>query len=540
MTTHRLDISRLAAPVDPGAGRLRPLGLREIALTGGFWGERQEINARVTLDHCEEWERRMGWIGNFADTASGARPTSRTGKDFSDSDVYKLLEAMAWEVGRSGDARINDRIEELARVIASAQQPDGYLNTHFGGPGQRPRYSDLQWGHELYSYGHLIQAGVARMRTGHHDTLTTVALRAADHLCQAFGPGGIENVCGHPEIETALVELYRTTGEQTYLDQARLFVDRRGHGRLGEIEFGPAYFQDDMPVRQATVLRGHAVRALYLAAGAVDLAVEDDDSELLAIVARQYAATLARRTYLTGGMGSRHQDESIGEDFELPPDRAYCETCAAVASVMVAWRLLLATGEGRWADVIERTLFNAIAVSPSQEGTAFFYANPLHQRVPGRMVEPDHLSTRAASQLRAPWFEVSCCPNNIARLFATLPTDFATTSDDGVQLHQYAPCQIRTTLGDGRTVGLDVRTGYPFTGEVEVEVVDAPEGAWELALRIPPWAHGSATVDGREADGPVTRITSGLRPGSVVHLSLPVAARMIEPNPAVEERKSVV
>jgi DUF1680 family protein len=164
-----------------------------------------------------------------------------------------------------------------------------------------------------------------------------------------------------------LVELYRATGKREYLDQARLFVERRGRGLLGPIEFGPAYFQDDLPVRQAAVLRGHAVRALYLATGAIDVAVEDGDDELLAAVRRQYANALSRRTYLTGGMGSRHQDEAFGEDYELPPDQAYAETCAAVASVMLSWRLLLATGEECWADMIERTLHNAVAVSPASD-----------------------------------------------------------------------------------------------------------------------------------------------------------------------------
>ncbi|MDR2374750.1 MAG: glycoside hydrolase family 127 protein [Bifidobacteriaceae bacterium] len=534
MTTLQADTTRASAPVNPGKRRYRPLGLSEIQLTDGFWAARQAVNGGATLEHCDRWEQRMGWISNFADAAAGACPERRTGTVFSDSDVYKLIEAMAWEVGRTADPALNARVLELGGLVAAAQRPDGYLNTHFGAPGQPPRYSDLEWGHELYNYGHLFQAAVARLRTGHADAITEAALRAADHVCEVFGPGGAEAVCGHPEVESALVELYRTTGERRYLDQARLFVERRGRGLLRPIEFGPSYFQDDVPVREASVLRGHAVRALYLALGAIDVAVEDGDGELLGAVARQYRNALSKRTFLTGGMGSRHQDEAFGEDYELPPDRAYAETCAAVASVMVAWRLLLATGEEIWAEVIERTLFNAVAVAPSRDGRAFFYGNCLHQRAPGAPVDPDTPSARAASRSRAPWFEVACCPNNVARLYASLATYFATATNDGVQLHQYAPCRVDTRLGDGRALALEVRTGYPFGGDVEITVVAAPDDEWELGLRIPAWARCSALVDGRPAIGPLERLRGPMPPGTVVRLSLPIETRTVEPHRRID------
>ncbi|MES4827197.1 beta-L-arabinofuranosidase domain-containing protein [Streptomyces anthocyanicus] len=201
------------------------------------------------------------------------------------------------------------------------QEPDGNLNTRFGRPGQAPRYSDLEWGHELYCFGHLIQAGVAQIRTRGGGVLARTALRAADHVCDMFGADG-NGICGHPEIETALAELARATGESRYLEQARLFVELRGHGTLPDIEFGRPYYQDDHPVREADVLRGHAVRALYLAAGATDVAVETGDTELLAAVERQWEATVARRTYITGGMGAHHRDESFGDDYVLPPTPA--------------------------------------------------------------------------------------------------------------------------------------------------------------------------------------------------------------------------
>ncbi|MGO4753747.1 beta-L-arabinofuranosidase domain-containing protein, partial [Streptomyces sp. 2MCAF27] len=271
----------LVLPVAPTRGRLRPLGLDEVRITGGFWARRREINATATLGHCRDWMARVGWIGNFRAAVEGRIERDRRGREFADSDVYKLLEAMAWETaGHATDSSLDAQIAELTESIAPAQEPDGYLNTAFGRPGQQPRYSDLEWGHELYCYGHLIQAGVAQARARGEGELTKIARRAADHVCATFGPGGIEGVCGHPEIEPALVELARLTGEQRYLDQAALFIDRRGHRTLADTEFGRAYYQDDLPIRQATVLRGHAVRALYLAAGAVDVAVETGDDAL--------------------------------------------------------------------------------------------------------------------------------------------------------------------------------------------------------------------------------------------------------------------
>ncbi|QJT06096.1 glycoside hydrolase family 127 protein [Streptomyces asoensis] len=527
-------------PVAPTRGRLRPLGLDEVRITGGFWARRRQTNATATLDHCRDWMERVGWIGNFRAAVEGRIHRDRRGREFADSDVYKLLEAMAWQAGQAPGGSLDTQVAALTEAIAPAQEPDGYLNTAFGRPGQQPRYSDLEWGHELYCYGHLIQAGVAQTRARGEGELAKIARRAADHVCATFGPGGIEGVCGHPEIETALVELARATGEQRYLDQAALFVDRRGHGTLADPEFGRVYYQDDLPVRQARALRGHAVRALYLAAGAVDVAVETEDDALLDAVVRQWETAVARRTYLTGGMGSHHRDESFGDDFVLPPDRAYSETCAGVASVMLSWRLLLATGEPRYADLAERTLFNVVATSPSEDGRAFFYANTLHRRRRGTVPAPDADSPRAESSLRAPWFAVSCCPTNVSRTLALLPGYLATADDHGIQLHQYADAEIATSLAGGHGVALRVRTDYPTGGSVSVRIDRSPDHPWTLSLRVPAWTEGSPAwlldPDGaRRAVAPGTAtVTRLFRPGDEVRLALPVIPRWIAPDPRID------
>ncbi|MEO7018502.1 MAG: beta-L-arabinofuranosidase domain-containing protein [Leifsonia sp.] len=540
--TSTIDTRLLGGPVQPTRSRLRPLSQAELRITGGFWAEKQSLNAGTIIEHCRSWMDRIGWIGNFDRAAEGTVAESHAGIEFVDSEVYKLLEAMAWELGRQSDARLQATFDDLVSRVAGAQDDDGYLHTSFGRPGQRARYSDLEWGHELYCFGHLIQAAVARLRTGHHDLLVETAIRLSDHVYLEFGPTGRDAICGHPEIEPALIELARATGDPRYRELAALFIERRGKGTLKTTLFqGHEYFLDDVPVRQAEVLRGHAVRALYFSSAAVDLAVDTNDAELLGAIERQWATTVARRTYLTGGMGSHHQNEEFGVDYELPPDRAYSETCAGIGSVMLSWRLLLQTGESKYADLIERTLLNNILASPGEDGRGFFYTNTLHQRTKGSTPAEDELSERAEASLRAPWFEVSCCPTNVARTLASVGSYFATADDDGVQLHQFADLEIDTTTGQGTPVALSVRTGYPFDGAIAITVVDDAEFA--LSVRIPSWAaNATATLDGESiaVDGEYLRLRRSFAAGSILILHLPVEPRITSPDPRIDAVRGTV
>ena len=226
-----------------------------------------------------------------------------------------------------------------------------------------------------------------------------------------------------------------------------------------------------------------------------------ETTTLLAALATQWDNTVARRTYLTGGQGSHHQDEAFGDDWVLPPDRAYSETCASVASIMFSWRLMLATGHAKYADLIERTLFNVIATSPDATGTAFFYTNTLHQRRPGTVPATDEACPRAHSSLRAPWYSVSCCPPNVARTLASLASYIATTDTAGLQIHQFTPAQIRCTLPDGRRIEVDIETAYPAEGTVRVNVANDSDQPWTLTLRVPHWAHGATLRNHPERRG---------------------------------------
>jgi uncharacterized protein len=345
------------------ATALRPATAGQI--TGGLWADRRRVNREVSIPGG--WDR-LHKAGNFhnlelaADRATGSYINNLP---FLDSDVYKWLEAVGWALADPAlDSSLADRLRqqlaETERLLRDAQQSDGYLDSYFQVRFPGERFVQLQWGHELYCAGHLIQAAVALHRTSGDPGLLEVARRVADLIVDTFGTEGgkVDGVCGHPEIETALVELYRETGAEPYLKRARYFVDRRGHGLLSDGRFGRHYWQDHLPVRDAASVEGHAVRQLYLLAGVADVYTETGDATLLRALERLWAEMVATKTYLTGGIGAHHSDEAFGDPYELPNERSYCETCAAIASIMFSWRMLMITAEAKYADLMECTLYN--------------------------------------------------------------------------------------------------------------------------------------------------------------------------------------
>jgi DUF1680 family protein len=322
----------------------------------------------------------------------------------------------------------------------------------------------------------------------------------------------------------ALVELGRVTGDDRYVQLAERMLRLRGHGLIGPGRFGPEYWQDHEPVNLAQTVAGHAVRQLYLDCGAVDVAVESGDGELLSAVRRRWSDLMATKTYITGGMGSRHRDEAFGDAYELPPDRAYTETCAAIASVMLAWRLLLATGDSAYADAIERAMFNGVLSGISLTGSEFFYTNPLQRRT--------HRAGRPGDAERAPWYACACCPPNLMRLLSSWHHFLATSDDTGIQLHQYANATIRADIPAG-TVKLEVQTGYPWLGQVTVRIVQSPQEPWALSLRLPRWSR-SAQAD------PVVVHERRWSAGETVVLDLDMSIRVTEPDRRVDAVRGCV
>jgi len=486
MAVEDLNSSKSGGPVVPTLscrGLLTPLGHDAVRLDPhGVLGGWQERNLEVTipsvLDHIEDGEARANLLRLLSDEGD---VVPFQGMVFTDSDIYKALEAVAWAAIRlqPGDQRLL-RAQRLVELLTSVQQDDGYLNSWVQGSPTVQRWSDPQWGHELYTAGHLFQAAVAADRAGVLPGLLTVATRFADLLVTRFNSADSEYLDGHPQVETALVELYRNTGNRSYLELAGRQLDLRGHGRLGEDRFGSPYFQDAVPVRVATEATGHAVRQVYLLTGAVDVGVETGDQELLAAAIRVWEEMAVTKTYVTGALGSRHRDEAIGDPHELPPDRAYAETCAAIAAFQLSWRLLLATGQARFADAMETLLYNAIPASTSISGDRFFYSNPLHLRTGHEGGHEDAPTQRLA------WFGCACCPPNLARLLASVHDYVLTSSPDGIQVQQVAALQAQVSLPGG-DVRLDLRTGYPYDGALRLTVETELSEVWELALRIPAW-----------------------------------------------------
>jgi hypothetical protein len=486
-----------------------------------------------------------GHLENFREAIAGDKREPRRGLPVFDSDVYKWLEAVGWELGRrphdDGAAALRALSDEVVSLVVAAQDEDGYVGSWFR--VRESRFSDLVSGLELYCAGHLFQAAVGQLRGAGDERLLNVATRFADHIASVFGPGRREGIPEHPGIEMALVELYRTTGISRYLDLARFFLEQRGHRQLSGGPFSARYRQDDVPFRQARQARGHAVMTAYLACGALDVYVETGDAELLEAAVAQWEDMVARRMYLTGGVGSRHKDEAFGDAFELPPDRAYCETCAAIGVVMWSWRLLLITGEARYADMIERVLFNAFAVGVSPDGASYFYVNPLQVRAGHQ--DPEDGRGRAA---RSPWYEIACCPPNVMRTLSALDHYFATTTAGGVQIWQFAPSRL-SLAGDGRPAELVVETGYPFDGRVVVRVGHIDRQPYEIALRVPSWSRGAT---GTVRSGPSTSVEADLEPGALwrverpwqdgdeLVLDLPMPVRATRPHPRIDAVRGCV
>ena len=507
------------APIAHGRLVLQPIGDGVVEIDGGFWGARRARNRAVTIPYAMRMLEETGTLENFR-IAAGMSSADYQLPLFRDTDLYKVLEAMAWERAHGIDPEHERFIQSSAELIASAQESDGYVNTFVQVVNRGGRFADPEMGHELYCAGHLIQAGVADRRTGgEQSALLDSGRRFASLLLDELPTTYAWFVPGHPEIETALVELYRTTGDERLVGLAADLIGRRGGRRLRWHSFSPAYFQDDVPFDEAMTIRGHAVRALYLLTGATDLYTESGREGLWTPIQSQWRDMVSGKTYLTGGIGSRHEGEAFGDPYELPPDRAYCETCAAVASIMWNWRLLLLTGDAAYAEVLERTLYNGFLAGLGLDGTSFFYVNPLQAREPAT---------------RQPWYNCACCPPNIMRLLASLEHYVATRTDRGLQLHQYMSGRVRA--GDGADAfELAVETGYPFDGAVAVRVAQAPPGSRQISVRVPSWAAGAAgcslngrAIDATPAGNGYLVVDREWAAGDELALELPLRARAVD------------
>jgi DUF1680 family protein len=453
--------------------RLRPTPVSSVRITDGFWSERLRRNAAQTLPFAHDKCRSTGALQNFG-RAAGKADGPFHGRYYSDSDVYKWVESASWSLASVDDPDLRRRLDETVALIADAQDVDGYLNTYFSVDRVDQRWSDLVVRHEMYCLGHLIQAAVAHHRVTGDTTLLDVGVRAAELVASRFPPGESYGACGHPNLEMALVELARETGDHRWLELAEWQLESRGRGVLD----GSEYLLDHEPVRSQRRVTGHAVRALYLYAAMADVVLETGDAELAEALDELWTDLVHHKTSVTGGVGARWDGESFGDEYELP-DRAYNETCAAIASIHLAWRMLLRTGDGQYREVIEWALYNAVLPGLSADGTRFFYQNPLAD---------------AGRHRRQPWFDCACCPPNITRMLASLPGYVLGSADAGLWLHLLVSAEAAVQLPGAGTVQVRTSSGLPYDGDLELRLGLDGDHEFTVRLPAPSWASGQTVM----------------------------------------------
>jgi DUF1680 family protein len=472
---------------------IRAVPATDVRMEDEFWRPRIDVNRTVTLPHILKQNEATGRVRNFA-KASGKVEGPFEGRRYNDTDVYKAIEAASYSLAIAPDPELDAVLDKLIALIAAAQEPDGYLytartvdpETMVPGAGPR-RWSWLHTSHELYNAGHLYEAAVAHFEATGKRALLDVAIRNADLVCRVFGPEGRRDAPGHQEIELALVKLYRVTGHRRYLEQVRFFLEQRGrphttppHRFADKDPFAIyndlEYRQDHAPVVSQRRAIGHAVRATYLYSGMTDAAVLLGNDAYARAVDALWRDVISKRVYVTGGLGSQGRTEAFGDDYELPNARAYAETCASIGGILWYQRMFLRHGDASYIDVLERTLYNGFLSGVSATGDMFFYQNPL---------ESD------GTPERTPYFDVACCPANLARLMGQLPGLTYATSADAIYVNLFIGSTATATVG-GVPVRIAQHTRYPWDGRVAIVVTPERPADFTINLRIPGWARNEA------------------------------------------------
>jgi DUF1680 family protein len=512
--------------------RLHPVPVSAVRLGDGFWSARRSVTVERSLPTMLQLLEEHGVVDNFR-RLSGRKNVPRKGPLYTDSDLYKWIEAASWAIASSDTSdfdrqKLRGEIQSLNSDIIAAQEPSGYLNTYYVGDKTRLRFTELTRSHEDYCLGHLIQAAIAYYRATGSRTLLGAAIRFADCVVDNFGPTKRPFVTGHPELEMAMVELYRTTGQTKYLDFTRYLFSGVERDRLKLKDSDVRYIFSGKPFTSRTEFEGHAVRALYAASGATDYFAEAGDPAFKHTLDLLWTDLTARKMYITGGVGSRASNESFGDPYELPSADAYAETCAAVANVMWNFRMLALTGDARYADVLERALYNGANSGMSLNGTMYCYRNPLASN---------------GEKLRNPWYDTTCCPPNIERLFEALPGYFYAMSRDGVYVNLYHSSELNWHLDNGTGLKIAQTTNYPWTGDIKLSVNPDRPSTFTVYLRWPAWAASAdLQVNGQPVQTPdnIKRgsfipISRNWHPGDTITLSLPLQTTPTAANPRVSD-----
>jgi len=500
--------------------KLRSVPIRAVKMGEGFWSARMRVNLERSIPTLLELLEEHGVVDNFR-RLTGRKNAPRRGPLYTDSDVYKWLEAAAF-VLQSGDRpELRGQMDRLIDEVVAAQEPSGYLNTYYVDERVRLRFSEMQRGHELYCLGHMLQAAIAYYRATGNRKLLDTGIKFVNYLADNFGPTKRPLLTGHPEFELAVIELYRITGDKRHLELARYVLSGVERERLKLRDSEVRYMFSGKPFRERTQLEGHAVRAMYAASGATDYYIETGDPAYRKTLEALWSDMVSSKMYITGGVGSRGQGEAFGEPYELPNAQAYTESCAAIGNMMWNWRMLAATADAHYADVLERALYNGVNSGMSLDGTLYCYRNPLELGL---------------EKIRNPWYDTTCCPPNLERILASLPGYMYSTSAEGAYVHLYHSSTL-----DWNGLRLEQKTKYPWEGAVEITLTPAQPSDFALFLRIPAWSAGATvTVNGKPWKGAVRAgeylaVRREWRPGDKILLALDIRPRLTVANPRLKE-----
>ncbi|AQQ08770.1 hypothetical protein L21SP3_00560 [Sedimentisphaera cyanobacteriorum] len=525
---------------------LEPVPFTEVSFNDEFWLPRLQTNRKVTVPHIFNKLEETGRIDNFAIAGGLKNGKPRYHFPFDDTDIYKTLEGASYSLMVSPDQELENYLDELIELIAAAQEEDGYLYTVRTNSGDiwsgKERWSYLSMSHELYNAGHLFEAAIAHYQATGKKSLLNVAVKFADLLVETFHESGVEIPPGHEIVESGLARLSDVTGNRDYLELARYFVDIRGRVTEDYEPWGE-YHQDHKPVLQQEEAKGHVVRALYLYIGMADIASRIPDSgyseELMDTLVKIWHSINDTKMYITGGLGAKHGGESFGRPYELPND-GYCETCAQIANVMWNQRMFLRFKEGRYIDSLERSLYNSLISGVSLQGDTFFYPNPL---------------VSSGGYSRSSWFECNCCIGNIARTIPSIPGYVYARSEDGVWVNLFIPGKAGFELSNTQ-VEFVQKGGYPWKGNISIEVSPKDEARFTVYLRIPGWARNKPvpsslyrykemfdkqpelSVNGKSVPLKTQKgyaaISRKWKSGDKIELNLPMKVRKVLPHPNIK------
>lgn len=458
---------------------IEPVPFTSVKVTDSFWGQRLNASREVTIplafSKCEE----TGRYQNFVNAAHPSDTITVGGLAFDDTDVYKTIEGASYLLQTYPDKKLAKYIDSVLVIVAAAQEPDGYLYTsrtmnpkhphEWAGSKRWEKVEDLS--HEFYNLGHMVEGAIAHYQATGKKNFLNIAIRYADCVCREIGPnpGQEIRVPGHQIAEMALAKLYLVTGDKKYLDQAKFFLDERGHTTRTD-----EYSQAHKPVVEQDEAVGHAVRAAYMYAGMADVAALTGDTAYIHAIDRIWENIVGKKYYITGGIGATAAGEAFGKNYELPNMSAYCETCAAIGNVYVNYRLFLLHGESKYYDVLERTLYNGLISGVSLDGGSFFYPNPLESM---------------GQHQRQPWFGCACCPSNICRFIPSLPGYIYAVKDKDVYVNLFMSNTSDLKV-DGKAVSIEQTTRYPWNGDIAIGIKKNNAGQFTLKVRIPGWVRG--------------------------------------------------